>query len=123
MILVTMKEAPQGAETGEGRRRGTKIEIEREIGTETMIGVSVGIRIEIGTVIVTTKITETGKEVIGGNAIAAEMMIMNDTVAEIVIGNRQSPFPVIFFLVNNAWIIFLSISLLIYITREIACYL
>jgi len=95
MILMIMKEAPQGAETRKGRRgTGTEKEIVRERGTETKIGVAVGIRIGIGTVIVTT---ETGKEVKGGNVIVAEIMIMNDTVVEIMIGNKwQSYFPVIF---------------------------
>jgi len=100
MILMTMKEAPQGAETGKGRRRGTgtEREIVRETGTETKIGAVVGIKIGIGTVIVTTEITETRKEVIEGNVIVAEMMIMNVTVVESMIGdNSQSHFPVIFF--------------------------
>lgn len=84
MILVTMKEGHQRAETGIGRRKGTGIEIKivRGKGIETGTGKGIG----TGTVIVITEITETGKEVREGNVTAAEMMIPSSTVAETVIG-------------------------------------
>lgn len=74
-----MKEGPQRAETGKGRKK--------EIGIEIPAVTEIGIEVEMGIVTVITEITSTGKGVRGDTDITTEMMtITGVTMAESMIG-------------------------------------